>query len=121
VGAGGDHAGDLDEMQVHGLGVGEGQHEAGADPALRAGGAEDVGPLVPGVADCARPRAASGPDPGGSALLADAGLVLEPDLERLASRRFRQGGGYRLGKVFLNASWAASSALGCWGRGFSRV
>ena len=112
VGAGGDGAGDLGEVQVHRLRVGEGQDQGGAGGALGADGAEDVGPFVSGVAHGARPGAAPRPDPGQRALLADARLVLEPDLERLAARRLGDGLGYRLGEVFLKASWAASSAFG---------
>ena len=90
VRAGRHGAGDLSEMGVHRLGVGKGQHEAGRRAAGRADGTEDVGPLVSGVARRARPRAALRPDTGEGAPLADARLVLEPDLERLAPGRFRQ-------------------------------
>ena len=83
-----------------------------ADAALGADRAEEVGPVVAGVARRARARAALRPDPGERALLADAGLVLEPDLERLAPRGLGQRRRYRLGEVFLNASCAAGSALG---------
>jgi hypothetical protein len=50
-------AADLAEMEVHGLAVGVGHHQGGADGALRADGAEQVGPLVAAVARGARPRA----------------------------------------------------------------
>ena len=101
MGAGRDGAGDLGEVGVHRLGVGEGQDEARRRAARRADGAEDVGPLVAGVARRPRPRAALRPDPGERALLADAGLVLEPDLERLApGRRSGRTAGDRLGKLY---------------------
>jgi hypothetical protein len=118
---GGDGRGDLGEVQVHRLGVGARQHQRGTDPTGRADRAEEVGPLVAGVAYRPGPRAALRPDPGQRALLADAGLVLEPDLERPAPRGLRQRRRYRFGEVFLNASCAAGSALRCRGRGFSRV
>jgi hypothetical protein len=68
-------------MQVHRLGVGEGQDEGGADGALRADRAEQVGPFVAGIADGAGAGAALRPNPGQRALLADARLILEPDLQ----------------------------------------
>jgi hypothetical protein len=54
----GDRPGYLDEMGVHGPGVGMGHDQRGGRPALRADGAEDVGPLVAGVARGARGRVA---------------------------------------------------------------
>ena len=53
-------------------------------------------------------------------LLADARLVLEPDLERSAPRGLGDRGGYRLDEVFLNASWASGSVFGWRGRTESR-
>jgi hypothetical protein len=46
------------------------------------------------------------------ALLADARLVLEPDLDPLAGSLWRQDLGYASGKVFLKASCAAASFFG---------
>jgi hypothetical protein len=55
------------------------------------------------------PRSASGPLPHDSVLLADAGFVLEPDLDRLArsytSKMCRQRGG----EVFLKAATVSPS------------
>lgn len=115
-----DGAGDFREVVVHRGGVGEGQHQSGGDAAVRAGGAEDVGPFVAGVARRARPAAALRPDPGEGALLADPRLVLEPDLERLATRGLGDRCGYRLAEVFLKASCASGSAFGWCGRTESR-
>ena len=67
-----------------------------------------------------RPCATLCPDPGEGALLADAGLVLEPDLERLAARSLWDRRGYRLGEAFLKASCVAGSVFGCRGRTESR-
>ena len=89
MGAGGDAAADLLEMQVHRLGVGIGHHQGGAGGPLGADGGEDVGPFVAAVARAWRARAEAGPDTGQRALLADPGLVLEPDLQRLAAGRRR--------------------------------
>ncbi len=84
VGALCDGFADFGEVQVEGVRIGARQHQGGAGPARRTGGVEDMGPVVAPVARRARPRALSGPDPGQRALLADAGFVLEPDLDRLA-------------------------------------
>lgn len=88
------------------------QDEGGGGGARRADGAEDVGPFVAPVARAAWTGSASGPDSGQRPLLADPRLVLEPDLDRLAAGVFGQNRRYRVGEVFLNASWAASSAFG---------
>ena len=61
------------------------------------------------------PGAAARPHPGQRALLADAGLILEPDLDRLAAGVLGQRLAYQIGEAFLNASCAASSAFGCRG------
>ena len=98
--SGRDGAGDLGEVRVHRLGVGEGHDEAGGHAARRTGGAEDVGPVVAGVAHGAGAAAAARPDAGERALLADAGLVLEPDLERLVLRVLGDRRGYGFGEVF---------------------
>jgi hypothetical protein len=105
-------AADSSEMQRHGLGV-RGRHDqARCDATLRTGRAEQVGPVVALVVRRARPRSTLGPDPGQRALLADPGLILEPDFDRLA---FGAVGDLRRdcrGEVFLNVSWASSSAFG---------
>jgi hypothetical protein len=49
---------------------------------------------------------------GQRAFLADAGFVLEPDLDRLACRSGRQDCRYAGREVFLKASCAAPSFLG---------
>ena len=117
----GDGAGDLLEMQAHRFGVGVGHHQGGAGGALGTDGAEDVGPIVAAVARRPRARADAGPDAGQRAFLADPGLVLEPDLQRLVAGRGRQGVAYDVGEVFLKASCAASSACGWRGRTDRRV
>src|SRR5204863_3345758 len=58
---------------------------------------------------------------GQPALLADAGPILEPDLDRLAAGVLGQRRRDQLGEAFLKASRAASSALGCLGRTDRRV
>ncbi len=105
-------AADSSEMQRHGLGIRGRQDQACCDAALRTGGAKQVGPIVALVVRRAGPCATLGPDAGQRALLADPGLILEPDFDRLA---FGAVGDLRRdcrGEVFLNVSWASSSACG---------
>ncbi len=85
-------AGDLGQMSVHRLGVGEGQHEARSCGASGADGTEDVAPLVP--------RVALGPDAGESALRADPRFILEPYVQRLVPRPCGDRRRYRPGEVF---------------------
>ena len=120
MGPGGDGRRDLGEVGVHRRGVGEGQHQAGGDPTPGADRTEEIGPLVAGVAGRARPCAAPRPDAGERALLANPGLILKPDLERLASDLLGDCCRYRRAEAFLKASWASGSAFGCRGRTESR-
>jgi hypothetical protein len=76
-------AGDFVEMKLHGLGVGEGERQGGTGAAGRADGTKQVGALVALVGRLAGPCSAPCPLPHKAVLLADAGLVLEPDLDRL--------------------------------------
>jgi hypothetical protein len=80
VGAWRDLRGDFGQMQVHRLGVAAGHDERRALAVLRADRPEDVGRGGSLVFRGARPRAPFGPSPGDLVLLADAGLVGEPDL-----------------------------------------
>ena len=105
-----DLGGDRREVKVHRLGVAPGQDEAGRFALCRADGAEDVcrrGALV------MRGRwsgSALGPAAGAFVLLADAGLVAEPDFyvagidAMLARDRLQRGG-----EVFLYASIAPAA------------
>jgi len=79
MGARRDLAGDLVEMELHGLGVAERQDPGGARAPLGADRAEQVGPLGTLVVSGARPGALFGPALGQLVLLSDAHLVLEPD------------------------------------------
>src|SRR5690606_31711217 len=96
-----------DGVDVFGQGAGEGVEEqpGGARGDLRqdegevvaggrTGGAEDVGPLVAPVAQTRRTLATQPPAMADPALVADAGLVLEPQLQALGGMRLghrRQG------------------------------
>ena len=80
----GDRPGDLVEMRLHGVCVGEGHGERGADAACRADRSEEVGALIALVGGLARPGSAPRPLPDAAVILADTGLVLEPKLDVLA-------------------------------------
>lgn len=110
--AGCDLGADLGEVRAGGLGADMRQDESGRGAAVGADGAEQPDGVMTVVARDGGSCAALGPDVGERALLADAGLVLEPDLDRLVARRRRQDGRYEVGEVFLNASCAARSRCG---------
>ena len=112
MGALGDGAGDLVEVKLHRLRVGEGQRQRGSLAASRTDRAEQVGALVALVGGLARPRSAPGPLPHEAVLLADPRLVLEPDLDGLARREAAQMGFQRGREVFLNASIVLASCAG---------
>ena len=101
--------GDFGQVQSHSGGIAARQDEAGPGSSGRADGAEDVGRasalIVRRRGSCPAPR----PAPGDLVLLADPGLVLEPDLYRLA-RRVALGDLIEArGEVFLNAARASAS------------
>jgi len=96
--AGCDLGGDRGEVKVPRLGVAPGQDEAGRFALCRADGAEDVGRGSALVMRRRGPGAAPGPAPGDLVLLAEAGLVAEPDLyvaciDALGPRDLVQSGG----------------------------
>ena len=106
MGAGCDLGGDLLEVPLHGPGVAARQHQGGAGAACRADGAEDVDRLGALVVRGAGPGAAASPAPGDLVLLADPGLVLEPDLYGRARWELAADLRQRGREVFLNASIA---------------
>src|SRR6195952_2321819 len=87
-------------------------HQARADAALRTDGTEQVGRGVARVLHGARARASARPDVGQRALLADPGLVLEPDLKRLAAGFLGDHLRDPRGEGFLKSAWAAAPQLG---------
>lgn len=115
-GAGLHGATDLGEVEVHGLDVDHRQNHGGTGATLRTNRAEDVCPFITLIAWGARPGTFLGPDIGQAALLADPGLVLKPDFDRLAAGMLGDDGGKQFGEVFLCVSWAAGSCPGCCGR-----
>lgn len=115
--SGGDHGTDLGQLQGHGGGVADGQDEGGPLAVLWTDGAEDVGRGGALIARCGRPAASRRPASGDAVLLADPGLVGEPEFYRVAvdallARNTRQRGG----EVFLKASTAPSIWAWCLGR-----
>lgn len=112
----GDVERDLVDVELHGLGVGEGQCQSRPDAARGADCAEEIGALVALVGGLDRPRAAPGPLPDEAVLLADARFVLEPDLDGLAAGYGPDMGLERAREVFLNAWMVSPSCLGWRGR-----
>jgi hypothetical protein len=87
-------------MQVHGLGVDLRQHQGGGLLGCGTGGGEQVGRLVALVARLSRPGSPSRPLAGQLALLADPGLVLEPDLDPIPRRFLADSGNDQVGQFF---------------------
>jgi hypothetical protein len=105
VGAGRNILGDLREVQVHRLGVAGRQDQRRALALPRADRSEDVGGSGPLITGCARAGTAFGPTTGDLVLLADTGLVLEPDFYLVAVDRLLARDGIQArGKVFLKSS-----------------
>lgn len=103
MGARGDLAADLVQMQRHDLGVGGWNDDGCGSAALWTDGTEDVGPLIALIAWRARAGASFGPDTGQRALLTDARLVLEPDFDGLVFGVAGEPCHDRCGEVFLKA------------------
>ncbi len=109
MGARGHGSRDFRQMQRHRGGIAAWQDEAGGAPLGRADGAEDVGRASALIVRRRGSRPAPRPSPGDLVLLANPGLVLEPDLYRLA-RRVAPGDLIEArGEVFLNAAMASAS------------
>ncbi len=107
VGAGFDGERDFLEMQRHRLGVAKGHDETGRLAERRTNGAEDIGRGGSLISQGERARSAFGPASRDLVLLADAGFVLEPQLERFSGGRCNIREETR--DFFLKAATAASS------------
>lgn len=112
----GDGSGYLLEVKLHGVSVGEGQRQACADAAHGADGAKQVGALVALIGGLRWPRSAPRPLADAAVLLADARLVLEPDLDAFATRYAAEMRREDAGEVFLKAAMVSPSCFGCLGR-----
>jgi hypothetical protein len=106
--AGIDGGADFRQMGVHRFGVAPRQDEADALALLRTDCAENIGRFGTLIVRCAGPCSAPGPAARDLVLLADAGFVLEPDLD-LYARFETLADRFDLGReVFLKASTANS-------------
>jgi hypothetical protein len=103
---------DFPRVLRHRFAVDRRHDDGGADAALRADGTEQVDGVMAVVAHRRRSRTARRPDIGQGALLANAGLVGKPDLERFAGRCGRDRRGDQAGEIFLKMSYAAASVFG---------
>jgi hypothetical protein len=97
-------------MQVHRFGITGGHDESRAFALLRTDSTENVGRSRALIADSTRPGAALGPSARDLVLLADARLILEPnlyglDVDRLVVRDLAQA----RGEVFLKSSIAPTA------------
>jgi hypothetical protein len=101
VGALGDMEGDLVDVELHHVGVGEGQRQRSADAPRRADRPKEIGALIALVGGLAGSRPLARPLPDDAVLLADAGLILEPDLDGLAPGYMADVGRERAREVFL--------------------
>ena len=99
-------------MKLHHVGVRVGQGESRPDAASRTDRAEQIGVVVSLVSRLCRPRSAPGPLANEAVLLADPGLVLEPDLDRRRLGDALEMSLQRAREVFLNASTIRSSCAG---------
>ncbi len=89
--------------------VGIRQREGRADAASGADGPEQVGAVIALIGGLAWTGAASRPLPHDPVLLAQAHLILEPDLDRLALWQIGEMSLQRGREVFLNAAMIRSS------------
>lgn len=87
-------------MGLHDVGVCEGRGQRRADAAGRANRPEEMGAFIALVGRLARLGSALGPSPDKAILLADAGLVLKPELDSLASGDVGEMGFQRRREVF---------------------
>ena len=104
------------QMERHGFGIAERQHQPRALAVLRADRAEDIDRFSSLIFGCRWPRPATGPAPRDLVLLLDPRFVLKPDLYRRALRE-RSSDLCQLGgkAPFLKASIASSFCA--WWRG----
>ena len=107
---------DLRQMQAHGRGIAAGQDQARGLALSWTDGAEEPSRTGPLVTRCRGPAAALCPSSGDLVLLADAGLVLKPNLYLFVAADRSGNLCQRGGEVFLKAAWASRSWAGWRGR-----
>ena len=118
VGPGRHGRGELGQEEVHGCGRDLGQDQGHAGVACRADGTEQVGRREAVLVQPARPGAFLVPDVGDAALLADPGLIHEPELDPLGLGMPRCCFLHQAGQGFLNRACATGSTSGWTGRAF---
>ena len=112
MGAYSDVARDFVEVELHHVGVSVGQGEGRADAPRRTDRPKQIGVVVALIGRLPGPRSASGPLPDETVLLADPGLILEPDFDRRRIRQTVEMSPQRTWEVFLKASTIRSSWAG---------
>ena len=105
-------ASDRVDVLLHGAGVGPWRGDGSALALCRANGAEEKRVLVALIGGLARSGSAPRPLPYDAVLLADARLVLEPQLYRRAVRNVLQMCVERVREVFLKAAMISGSCAG---------
>ena len=112
MGSGRDRFGDFRKMQVHRLAVASRQDQGCALALLGADRAEDVGGSGPLVARGAGAGATLRPAAGDFVLLADAGLIGEPNFYRVAVDALRARDRFQTrGEAFLKFSTAPAACV----------
>ena len=104
MGALSDIARDFVEVKLHHVGVGIGKRQSRSDAASGTDRAEQIGVVIALVGGLPWPRSTPGPLADEAVLLADPGLVLEPDFDRRRLRQPFEMSLQRAREVFLNAS-----------------
>ena len=92
---------DFLQVKRHGLRIGKWQHQADSRIALRTHGTKDVGRFGLLLPHDPRPGATTCPDPGLGTALANAHLILKPDIDLLQLDLRGQNGLYLLNQVFF--------------------
>jgi len=112
MGIGRDAARDFVDMQLHRLGIRPRESQGCAFAAGWADRTEEICIVVALVGWLPRPRPFAGPLVNDPVLLADAGLVLEPEFDRSIFGDLLEMGVQSGRKVFLNASMISTSCPG---------
>jgi hypothetical protein len=105
----GDVARDFVDMKLHHVGRGVGQRQGRPDAAGGTDRAEQIGVVVALVGRLSGSRSAPRPLANEVVLLADPGLILEPDFDRRRRRDALEMSLQRAREVFLKASTIRSS------------
>lgn len=113
-------SGEAVEEQLHDGGADTGEHEGEVLAGGRSDRGEDVGPLVAVLAQARRTLALEPPAMTDPPLVADASLILEPELQAFARIGLGRGAQCGAEPLFLKRSCALASLSGWCGRAFCR-